>query len=38
LTWKIPPSAGGISADFIWEKKFEKGEENRDANVKDKEG
>ncbi len=34
---KYPPPWGGLSADVIWRKKYEKGEEKKEENVKEME-
>jgi hypothetical protein len=33
---KYPPPWGGLSADVIWRKKYETGEEKKEENVKEK--
>jgi hypothetical protein len=37
IYWKIPPPLGGISADLIWGKKYEKGENVKEKGRKGKE-
>jgi hypothetical protein len=36
LEKSLPPPGGGISADVMWGKKYEKGEEKKEENVIEK--